>query len=56
MDDVGDDDDAEAQGGSEGRGARAEQAFSHTEAAAGVVHTDHHLLIFNHATLKEGSS
>ena len=56
MDDVGDDDDAEAQGWSEGRGACAEQAFSYTEAAAGVVHTGHHLLIFNHATLETGSS
>merc|ERR1719470_320352 len=56
-DEVGDDDDAEDPDGShEGRGARAEQAFSHTaeDAVATVVHADH-LLTADHATL-EGSS
>jgi len=56
-DGVGDDYEAEDPDGShEGRGARTEQAFSHTaeDAVATVVHTDH-LLTADHATL-EGSS
>ena len=55
---VRDDDDAGAQDGShEGRGARVEQAFSHTavQAVAGVVHTGH-LFTTYHATLEEDSS